>query len=179
MAEALECPTFARWRADPISFIEHVLYDPETKRPFVLLDAERAFLQHAFTLDANGRLLYPELLYGAPKKSGKTGFAALYVLTMILLFGGPFGEAYCVANDLEQATSRVYQAIRRIVEASPLLRHEAKITEGRITFPAFNATMWRWRRTTVLPLAPIRRSAASTNCGATPASAHVVYGMRW
>ena len=141
MAEALECPTFARWRAEPISFIEHVLYDPETKRPFVLLDAERAFLQHAFTLDANGRLLYPELLYGAPKKSGKTGFAALYVLTMILLFGGPFGEAYCVANDLEQATSRVYQAIRRIVEASPLLRREAKVTADKITFPAFDASV--------------------------------------
>ena len=131
-----------------------MLYDPETKRPFVLLDAERALLAclHA---RCDGRLLYPELLYGAPKKLGKTGFAALHVLTMILLFGGPFGEAYCVANDLEQATSRVYQAIRRIVEASPLLRREAKITEGRITFPAFNAT--------IVALASDYSSAAGAN----------------
>ena len=38
----------ARWRSNPISFIETVLYDPETKRPFKLLPAERAFLEHAF-----------------------------------------------------------------------------------------------------------------------------------
>ena len=29
-------------------------------------------MRHAFTLDANGRLAYPELVYGAIKKSGKT-----------------------------------------------------------------------------------------------------------
>jgi hypothetical protein len=29
-----------RWRSNPISFIETVLYDPETKRPFKLLPAE-------------------------------------------------------------------------------------------------------------------------------------------
>ena len=127
----------ARWRSSPTEFIEHVLHDPETNKPFVLLDAEREFLKHAFKLDADGRLLYPEQLYGAPKKSGKTGFAALHMLTTILLFGGAFGEGYALANDLEQATSRVFQAIRRIVEASPLLKREARITADRISFPAF------------------------------------------
>ena len=130
-----------RWRANPISFIESVLNDPETKKPFVLLDAERAFLAHAFKLDANGRLLYPEQVYSCPKKSGKTGFASMYMLTMILLFGGAFPEGYALANDQEQAQGRVFQAIRRIVEASPLLRPEAKITESRIVFSAVNATI--------------------------------------
>ena len=37
-----------RWRSNPISFIETVLHDPETKKPFKLLPAERAFLEHAF-----------------------------------------------------------------------------------------------------------------------------------
>jgi hypothetical protein len=37
-----------QWRKDPIAFIEQVLVDPETKRPFSLLPAERAFLEHAF-----------------------------------------------------------------------------------------------------------------------------------
>jgi hypothetical protein len=101
------------WRADPIEFIETVLYDPETGKPFVLLPAERDFLRHAFQLDADGRLLYPEQGYAAPKKSGKTGFAALHGLTTVLLFGGYFGECYCLANDFEQASSRVFQAIRR------------------------------------------------------------------
>jgi hypothetical protein len=139
---AFTASALAQWRKQPAAFIEEVLYDPETGKPFKLLDAERAFLRHAFTLDEAGRLLYPEQVYGAPKKSGKTGFAGLHTLTTVLLFGGRFAEAYALANDLEQATSRVFQAIRRIVEASPLLQREAKITRDRIEFPAFaNATI--------------------------------------
>jgi hypothetical protein len=37
-----------RWRADPTTFIERVLHDPETGQPFVLLPAEGQFLEHAF-----------------------------------------------------------------------------------------------------------------------------------
>ena len=56
----------------------------------------------------------------------------------MLLFGGKHGEAYCIANDLEQSQSRVFQAIRRIVEGSPLLLREAKITADKIVLPAFS-----------------------------------------
>ena len=70
-----------RWRSNPISFIETVLYDPETKKPFKLLPAERAFLEHAFKRDDDGRLLYPEQIYSCPKKSGKTTFAGIHALT--------------------------------------------------------------------------------------------------
>src|ERR1700693_5107556 len=137
MADAL-----STFRADPVLFIERVLHDPETGQPFKLLSAERAFLKYAFTTGPDGKLLYPELIFGAPKKSGKTGFAALVVLTVVLLHGGRFGEAYTLANDLEQATGRVFQAIRRIVEASPLLRNEAKVTADKIVSPSFyNATI--------------------------------------
>jgi phage terminase large subunit-like protein len=133
----LDHTTLDRWRSDPIAFIETCLFDPETDQPFVLLDAERAFLMHAFKTDDDGRLLYPELVYACPKKSGKTAFGALIMLTMVLLFGSRFSEGYALANDLEQAVSRVFQAIRRIVEASPLLMREAKVTSEKITFPAF------------------------------------------
>jgi phage terminase large subunit-like protein len=119
-----------------------VFHDPETGKPFELLLAEREFMRHAFMLDRNGRLLYPEMAYGAPKKSGKTTLAALIVLVMVLLRNdGRFGEAYVIANDLEQAQSRVFMVCRRIVEASPLLRPEAKITTDRITFPALEASI--------------------------------------
>jgi hypothetical protein len=111
----LDDTALLRWRASPISFIEEVLHDPETGKPFVLLDAERAFMKLAFALDHDGRLLYPELVYGAPKKSGKTTLAALVVLVMVLLRSdGRFAEGYCVANDFEQAQSRVFTV--RIVE---------------------------------------------------------------
>ena len=156
IAKPLNHTALTHWRANPIEFIETVLCDPETNKPFVLLPAERAFLEQAFKLDDNGRLLYPEQLYGAPKKSGKTGFAALHVLTTILLFGGAYGEAYALANDQEQAQSRVFQAIRRIVECSPLLKREARITQDRIVFPAFSSAA-------VVAIASDASSAAGAN----------------
>jgi phage terminase large subunit-like protein len=126
------------WRSNPISFIELHLCDPETGKPFQLLPAEKDFLAHAFRLDADGRLLYPEQLFSAPKKSGKTGFGALFMLAMLLLFGGHYGEGYALANDYDQAAGRVFQAIKRIVEASPLLKDAARITAEKIVFPTFH-----------------------------------------
>jgi phage terminase large subunit-like protein len=130
---------FDQWRSNPVNFIQTILHDPETGKVFALLPAERDFLAHAFKLDADGRLLYQELVFAAIKKSGKTGFAAMFTLTMLLLFGGRFAEGYAIANDLEQAQSRVFQAIKRIVEASPLLKREAKVTADKIVFPAFHS----------------------------------------
>ncbi len=94
-----------RWRADPASFITSVLYDPETNQPFELLDSERKFLQFEFRLNAVGKLVFPEQVYACPKKSGKTAFGGMHMLTTVLLFGGAFGEGYALANDLEQASS--------------------------------------------------------------------------
>ena len=137
----IDAAALKRWRANPVLFVEECLIDPETKRPFVLLEAEKRFLEHAFQTDEYGRLRYPELLYACPKKSGKTTFAAIIVLTMLLLFGGSYPEATICANDYEQAQARVFTMIRRIVECSPLLCVEAKLTQDRITFPTFGAVI--------------------------------------
>jgi hypothetical protein len=59
--------TLTRWRRNPISFIQQCLRDPETGKPFKLLDAERRFLAHAFQLGGDGRLLYPEQVYSVRK----------------------------------------------------------------------------------------------------------------
>jgi hypothetical protein len=88
MGEALEPSAPERCQRDPAEFIT----DPDTGKPFVLLDTERNFLKYAFTTDADDRLLYPEQAYAAPKKSGKTGFAAMHMLTTTLIFGGSFAE---------------------------------------------------------------------------------------
>ena len=131
----------ARWRRNPTAFIEQ-LRDPEhDNEHFKLLPAEREFLKYALATDRDGRLLYPELIYGAIKKSGKTGFAAILTLTILLLYGGKYAEAYCVANDFEQAQGRVFEMCRRIVEATPLLRRDAKIGADRITFRGTGATI--------------------------------------
>jgi Phage Terminase len=137
----LDRKTLARYRADPALFVEECLVNPETGEAYVLLDAERAFLKHALTLGPDGRLVYPELIYSAVKKSGKTTFAGIFVATVMVLYGDKYAEAYCVANDLEQAQSRVYETCRRIVEASPLLKREAKVSADRILFTATGATI--------------------------------------
>jgi phage terminase large subunit-like protein len=141
MAEALDSSALSRWRADPVSFIQRVLINPETNKPFELFDAERQFLAHAWRTDDTGRLLHPEQLFGAPKKTGKTGIAAMHLLTTTILFGGRFAEGYALANDLEQAQGRVFQAARRICEASPLLARECHITQSRIEFPETGAVI--------------------------------------
>ncbi|HZS53053.1 MAG TPA: terminase TerL endonuclease subunit [Bryobacteraceae bacterium] len=129
------------WKRDPISFITEVLRDPETNQPFRLYAEEETFLRTALTVTADGRLPYSELLFSAPKKSGKTGLAAMATLYVIVVLGGNFAEGYCVANDFEQASSRVFQAIARIIQASPLLCHSAKVTGNRIEFTSTGSTI--------------------------------------
>jgi phage terminase large subunit-like protein len=145
-----------RFKKDPIKFIETVLCDPETVKPFMLTEAERFFLKLAFKLKPNGKLMYPELVFGAMKKSGKTTLAAIIMITMLLLFGGRFAEAYCLANDLEQAQSRVFAIIKRIIAGSPLLTREATITANKIVFPHFHDA-------TIISLASDAASAAGGN----------------
>lgn len=64
--------------------------------------------------------------------------AAIYV---IVALGGPFAEAYVCANDFDQAQSRVFQAIARMIRASPLLRDSAKITGNKIELVSTGATI--------------------------------------
>jgi hypothetical protein len=66
-----------RWRADPATFIETVLHDPDTGTPFVLLDCERRFIAEMFKTDDDGHLVHTDLIYSCPKKTGKTTFAGI------------------------------------------------------------------------------------------------------
>lgn len=141
MTEALDRNTLERWRQRPIEFIEQVLRDPETGQPFQLFDAERQFFEHCWQRNDDGRLRYTEQCVGAPKKSAKTQIAGMHMATTILVFGPRYAEGYCVANDLEQAQGRVFQAIRRMCETSPYLSREANITQKAITFPQTGAVI--------------------------------------
>ena len=52
---------------------------------------------------------------------------------MVLLFGRRYSEALTIANSLEQAQGRVFAQVRKIIETSPSLRDEARVTQDRIT----------------------------------------------
>ena len=56
MSAVFSAENIARWRADPIAFIEEIfLSTRETERPFALNPAQRRFLARAFRLMADGR----------------------------------------------------------------------------------------------------------------------------
>src|SRR5262249_53895685 len=131
--------TLIRWRRDPIAFVADALRDPETGEPFVLYDEEVAFLRGAFTLTDDGRLPFAEMLFSAPKKSGKTLLAAIAMIYVIVVLSGRFAEGYAVANDYDQAAGRVFAACVKLIETSPILAGEAKITVNRITLPALGS----------------------------------------
>jgi phage terminase large subunit-like protein len=130
-----------RWRRDPAAFIVEVLRNPETGEPFVLYPAEEEFLRLALTPTADGALPFAELVFAAPKKSGKTAIAAMSMLYAVIVLGGRYAEGYCVANDLEQAQGRVFEACRRLVETSPVLRTIAQLTQVKITFTGTAGTI--------------------------------------
>jgi phage terminase large subunit-like protein len=99
------------------------------------------FLREGFTPLADGALPYPELVFSCPKKSGKSTFAAMILLYTVVVLGGQYAEAFCLANDEEQAQGRVFEAARRIIENSPLLRTSVKVSATRITFTATGSTI--------------------------------------
>ena len=123
------------------AFIEQMLVNPETEKPFVLTAAERVFLSNAFDLTPDDRALYPELVFGAPKKSGKTALAAMCLLYVVRVLGGRFAEGYVLSNSREQAANRVFQAAARIAQASPFFGDDAKITQEKIVFASTGATL--------------------------------------
>ncbi|MBN2242799.1 MAG: hypothetical protein JW793_08915 [Acidobacteria bacterium] len=123
-------------KKDPVVFFAEVLRDPETGQPFELYGAERAFLREAFALLPDGRMKYPELVFAAPKKSGKTALGAGILIYATVVLGGLYAEAYVLANDLEQSMSRAFQAAARIIKTSPLLRDSADIYQSKIIFPS-------------------------------------------
>ncbi len=133
--------TLARWCADPVAFIADALRNPETGQPFILFEPQVRFLREAFTLTPDGRLPYRDLLFSAPKKSGKTALGAWALLYAVVVLGGSFGEGYTIANDEEQSVGRVFRAAARMVEASPVLRASARIYTDRIEFPGSGATV--------------------------------------
>jgi phage terminase large subunit-like protein len=63
------------------------------------------------------------------------------LIYVVVVLGGHFAEGYCVTNDFEQAQGRVFEAARRIIAASPLLRGSVKVANNRIAFTSTGASI--------------------------------------
>ncbi len=126
---------------DPIRFMEKRLINAEDNRPFRLYAEQKAFLRHAFEFDAEGRMKHTELCFSSGKKGGKTGLAGMICIFTAVVLAGQGGEIYCLANDFEQSSSRVFKAVVQILQASPLLRDSVDITANKVTFRSTGTTI--------------------------------------
>jgi len=116
---------------DIVSWAESSFYIPDPGRPIALEPHQEALLRLIEARDADGRHRYRTFVYSTPKKSGKTTIAAL-VARFRAETAGRFQEIYCVANDLEQAQGRVFQAARASIELSPGWRRHWKTGEREL-----------------------------------------------
>jgi phage terminase large subunit-like protein len=121
-----------RYFRDPAFFLEHEWIRPETGKPIKLLPHQKRILRHVFHRDKNGRFAYDTVVWSAPKKSGKTEIGAGVTLWFALFSGETPNEIYCIANDLEQARSRAFTRISKIVKLNPAIA--ARLRQFSIEF---------------------------------------------
>lgn len=116
-------PSFIEWATS-----KGGLYLPDKRKP-TLADWQPYqvdILNHLFPA-GEGRLPYSSILWSEPKKSGKTQLAAGIQIYCALFMEVP-GEQYVLANDLEGASDRTFQAIKRSLE------HASNVPGSGITF---------------------------------------------
>ena len=123
--DTFEGDPLAEYRDRPVAFMR-ALVDPDTGEPFDPYPEQVRFLEEGFTLTEEGTLHSPELVFSAPKKSGKTTLAAVVLIYVVRVLGGKYAEGYVLANDFDQAAGRVFAQAVKIIEMSPLLRDTAR-----------------------------------------------------
>lgn len=126
------------WDAEQlVQWIKSEFWIPEqlgkTNPPSLpLFPYQEAVLREAHRRDADGHFVYDLVLWSDIKKSAKSTIAAAVTLFRALLT--PWGSFKIVANDLEQANSRVFYYIQRAIGLNPKIRDLAHERGNRITF---------------------------------------------
>lgn len=115
-----------------IDWIETEFYIPETNGPMVLAPYQRAVLKEAVRQDASGHFVYDLVLWSDIKKSAKSTIAAAVTLYRALFT--PWGSFKIVANDLEQANSRVFYYIERAIGLNPRITPLVSKRQYHLTF---------------------------------------------
>ena len=125
--------------------------------PVQLMSHQKKILRHIFKKDRSGRFPYDVVVWSCPKKSGKTMMGALVGEWFALTQEAP-NEIYVIANDLEQAQSRVFDKIRYSIQKNPSLK-SVRLTNREIRFEKTG--------TRVIALSNDYASAAGSNHGLT------------
>ena len=119
----------ADYTRDPAGFIGRYITRTEKGIPFELADYQRRVLAEALRWDDEG-LLLRLLLWGEPKKSGKTFLAAC--ITLWWAFTRADTEVIVAANDLEQSVSRVFATAVKLLKHNPELAASCRVKAAEI-----------------------------------------------
>ncbi len=119
-----------------IDFIERlkITIGDDAGKPFRLRDWQKKFIRDVYSrVGENGHRITRRAVLSIARKNGKTEIAAALILAHLI---GPEaelnGEIYSAANDREQA-SIVFNAVKRMIEASPALSRHLTITPSTRT----------------------------------------------
>lgn len=120
---------------DMVTWIESEFYIPELLHKddppaMKLMPYQKAVLREADRRDADGKFVYDFVLWSDIKKSIKSCIAAAVVLYRALHTA--WGSFKIIANDLEQADSRVFFYIRRALELNKKLKAHCTIRNYKI-----------------------------------------------
>jgi phage terminase large subunit-like protein len=121
----------ARYEHDPVAFIDDFIRVNERGQPFHLFDHQREILRAAFVFDDEGRLPWDTLVYSTRKKGGKTTINAGLTAWWAFTAEAP-NELFVLANDQEQAQSRVFSAAARLITRNHQLASSATVEAKRI-----------------------------------------------
>jgi phage terminase large subunit-like protein len=117
---------------DVVAFIDDQIQFSELGKPFTLFTHQKEVLRLAFAFDDDGRLPWDTILYSCVKKSGKTAVNAAVILWWAFTQEAP-NEILILANDLEQATDRVFKSVVGMLRHNPGLGRSAQIGMKTIT----------------------------------------------
>jgi phage terminase large subunit-like protein len=146
---------FQQYERDFTGFVDRFVKVGETGQPFQLAPFQREIFDFAFEFDAAGLLAWDTFVYSTVKKSGKTALNGLVTLWWALTQEAP-NELFILANDQEQAQSRAYAVMAKIIKRNTGLRDCANVETKKVSF---------YNDTVVTALASDYASAAGSNHG--------------
>jgi phage terminase large subunit-like protein len=147
--------SFTRWLKEKHFYVREA-WNLETGKMtgagiLTLLPHQEKIFDEALQIDPDtGYFKYETLIYSAVKKSGKTACVAAVGAWYVEEVGGAGTEAYCIANDLEQAEGRIMKDIKyhfqkRIENRDPFLNNkngrEMHYTDKNTSITLYNITL--------------------------------------
>lgn len=146
MADQIEAPVYlqaiSRLKAqrdaklptiDPVWWIEHKFYIPETRAPMKLAPHHARALTEAFSRDSKGNFKYSTIVWGEIKKSAKTSISA--GIADYIAANMAYAPVKFVANSLEQADSRAAKMLRTNFQIHPRPGIEVVPSRNIVRYP--------------------------------------------